>query len=278
MPISLKFLTRGKVKDLYDVDVDTILFKFSDRVSAFDVKFNQDIPEKGKVLCKFAEFWFEKLDVPNHFVRRESDNEIIVKKMNMLPIECVVRGYFYGSLINRWKKGEVTVPEGTDTTMAAKLPEPIFDPTTKSEHDIPIDKSKALEMNLVTEEQFDWLKNTSISIYKKMAEIADSVGFILADLKLEFGLLNGKITLGDSIGPDEYRLWPKDSFEVGKIQEAYDKQLLRDWLTANGFQKQFDDAREKGEEPIAPQIPQEIISKMTQRYVTAFEKLSETSL
>ena len=274
----MKFLTSGKVKDLYDVDDDTILFKFSDRVSAFDVKFNQDIPEKGKILCKFAEFWFDKLDVPNHFVRRESDNEIIVKKMNMLPIECVVRGYFYGSLINRWKKGEVTVPEGTDTTMAAKLPEPIFDPTTKSEHDIPIDKSKALEMNLVTEEQFDWLKNTSISIYKKMAEIADSVGFILADLKLEFGLLNGKITLGDSIGPDEYRLWPKDSFEVGKIQEAYDKQLLRDWLTANGFQKQFDDSREKGEEPIAPQIPQEIISKMTQRYVTAFEKLSETSL
>ena len=278
MPISLKFLTSGKVKDLYDVDDDTILFKFSDRVSAFDVKFNQDIPEKGKILCKFAEFWFDKLDVPNHFVRQESDNQIIVKKMNMLPIECVVRGYFYGSLINRWKKGEVTVPEGTDTTMAAKLPEPIFDPTTKSEHDIPIDKSKALEMNLVTEEQFDWLKNTSISIYKKMAEIADSVGFILADLKLEFGLLNGKITLGDSIGPDEYRLWPKDSFEVGKIQEAYDKQLLRDWLTANGFQKQFDDSREKGEEPIAPQIPQEIISKMTQRYVTAFEKLSETSL
>ena len=274
----MKFLTSGKVKDLYDVDDDTILFKFSDRVSAFDVKFNQDIPEKGKILCKFAEFWFDKLDVPNHFVRQESDNQIIVKKMNMLPIECVVRGYFYGSLINRWKKGEVTVPEGTDTTMAAKLPEPIFDPTTKSEHDIPIDKSKALEMNLVTEEQFDWLKNTSISIYKKMAEIADSVGFILADLKLEFGLLNGKITLGDSIGPDEYRLWPKDSFEVGKIQEAYDKQLLRDWLTANGFQKQFDDSREKGEEPIAPQIPQEIISKMTQRYVTAFEKLSETSL
>jgi phosphoribosylaminoimidazole-succinocarboxamide synthase len=274
VPISLKFLTRGKVKDLYDVDVDTILFKFSDRVSAFDVKFNQDIPEKGKVLCKFAEFWFEKLDVANHFVRRESDNEIIVKKMDMLPIECVVRGYFYGSLINRWKKGDVRVPDGTDTTMAAKLPEPIFDPTTKSEHDIPIDKSKALEMNLVTEEQFDWLKNTSISIYKKMAEIADNVGFILADLKLEFGLLNGKITLGDSIGPDEYRLWPKDSFEVGKIQEAYDKQLLRDWLTANGFQKQFDDSREKGEEPIAPQIPQEIISKMTQRYVTAYEKLT----
>jgi len=273
----LKFLTSGKVKDLYEVDENTILFKFSNRVSAFDVKFKQDIPQKGKVLCKFAEFWFDKLDVPNHFVRRESDNEIIVKKMKMLPIECVVRGYFYGSLINRWKKGEVTVPPGTDTTMAAKLPEPIFDPTTKSEHDIPIDKSKALEMNLVTEAQFDWLKETSISIYKKMAEIADNVGFILADLKLEFGLLDGKITLGDSIGPDEYRLWPKDSFEVGKIQEAYDKQLLRDWLTANGYQKQFDDSRDKGDEPTAPQIPQKIITKMTQRYVIAFEKLSGTS-
>ena len=129
-------------------------------------------------------------------------------------------------------------------------------------------------MKLVTEEQYNWLEKTSIEIYKKMASIADNVGFILADLKLEFGLLDGKITLGDSIGPDEYRLWPKDSFEVGKIQEAYDKQLLRDWLTANGFQKQFDDARDDGQEPVAPQIPEEIISKMTNRYVTAYEKLS----
>ena len=278
MPILLKFLTSGKVKDLYDVDDDTILFKFSDRVSAFDVKFKQDIPKKGNVLCKFAEFWFDELDVPNHFIKRESENEILVKKMQMLPIECVVRGYFYGSLIGRWKKGEVTVPDGTDTTMAAKLPEPIFDPTTKSEHDIPINKSKALEMKLVTEEQYNWLEKTSIDIYKKMAKIADDAGFILADLKLEFGLLDGKITLGDSIGPDEYRLWPKDSFEVGKIQEAYDKQLLRDWLSANGYQKQFDDARDKGEEPVAPTIPDDIISKMTNRYVTAYEKLSGKTL
>ncbi len=278
MPILLKFLTSGKVKDLYDVDENTILFKFSDRVSAFDVKFKQDIPKKGNVLCKFAEFWFDELDVPNHFIKRESENEILVKKMQMLPIECVVRGYFYGSLIGRWKKGEVAVPDGTDTTMAAKLPEPIFDPTTKSEHDIPIDKSKALEMKLVSEEQYNWLEKTSIEIYKKMAKVADDAGFILADLKLEFGLLDGKITLGDSIGPDEYRLWPKDSFEVGKIQEAYDKQLLRDWLSANGYQKQFDDARDKGEEPVAPIIPDDIISKMTNRYVTAYEKLSGKTL
>ncbi len=274
----MKFLTSGKVKDLYDVDESDILFKFSDRVSAYDVKFKQDIPRKGEILCKFAEFWFNELSVPNHFIRRESDTEIVVKKMKMLPIECVVRGYFYGSLVGRWKKGEVTVPEGTNTTLAAKLPEPIFDPTTKSEHDIPINKEKALEMELVTEEQYCWLEQTSIDIYKKMAKIADNVGFILADLKLEFGLLNGQITLGDSIGPDEYRLWPKDSFEIGKIQEAYDKQLLRDWLTANGYQKQFDDAREAGQEPIAPDIPQEIISKMTQRYVIAYEKLTGNTL
>ena len=274
----LEFLTSGKVKDLYDVDESTLLFKFSDRVSAYDVKFKQDIPRKGEVLCKFAEFWFNELDVPNHFVKRESETEILVKKMKMLPIECVVRGYFYGSLVSRWKKGEVKVPEGTDTTLAAKLPEPIFDPTTKSEHDIPIDKTKALEMKLVSEEQYNWLEKTSIEIYKKMAKIADNVGFILADLKLEFGILEGQITLGDSIGPDEYRLWPKESFEVGKIQEAYDKQLLRDWLTEKGYQKQFDDARNAGDEPVAPEIPFEIISKMTERYVTAYEKISGKSL
>ncbi len=216
--------------------------------------------------------------MPNHFVKRQSDTEIIVKKMDMLPIECVVRGYFYGSLVSRWKNGEVQVPQGTNTELAAKLPEPIFDPTTKSKHDIPIDKIKAIAMKLVSEEQYKWLEKTSIDIYKKMTMVADNTGFILADLKLEFGILNGEIILGDSIGPDEYRLWPKDSYAVGKIQEAYDKQLLRDWLAANGYQKQFDDARDAGKEPMAPKIPEEIIQKMTNRYVTAFEQLTGHSL
>ena len=274
----MKFLTSGKVKDLYDVDEKTLLFKFSDRVSAYDVKFKEDIPQKGKVLCKFAEFWFDELPVFNHFVKRQSDTEILVKKMKMLPIECVVRGYFYGSLINRWKKGEVQLPSSTNTVLAAKLLEPIFDPTTKSEHDIPIDKQKALQMKLVTEEQYLWLEKTSIDIYKKMSQIADKAGFILADLKLEFGILDGKITLGDSIGPDEYRLWPKDSYQIGKTQESFDKQILRDWLTEHGYQKQFDDARDAGQEPIPPTIPSEIIQKMTNRYVIAYEKLTGHSL
>ncbi len=273
----MKFLTSGKVKDLYAVDANSLLFQFSDRVSAYDVKFSQDIPKKGEVLCRFAEFWFNKLDIPNHFISRESDTKILVKKMKMIPMECIVRGYFYGSLIGRWKDGSIQLPENTDTTIAAKLTKPLFDPTTKSEHDIPVDKVKSLEMNLVSEEQYHWLEKTSIDIYNQMATIANSAGFILADLKLEFGILDGEIVLGDSIGPDEYRLWPKDSFAVGKIQESYDKQILRDWLTANGYQKQFEDDRNNGKEPIAPQIPSKIVEIITERYVIAYEKLTGLS-
>ena len=271
----MKFLTSGKVKDVYEVDSDTLLFKFSNRVSAYDVKFNDEIPKKGEVLSKFAEFWFETLDVPNHFVETKSDTEIIVKKMEMLPIECVVRGYFYGSMVSRWKNGEISLPKSSyRTELASKLSEPIFDPTTKSTHDVPVNRQESISQNLVTEEEFDWLSQKSIEIYNKMAYISHNAGFILADLKLEFGKLDGKITLGDSIGPDEYRLWPKDSYKVGKIQEAYDKQLLRDWLTANGYQKQFDEARQRGDELIPPNIPEEIIDKMTQRYTTAYERIT----
>jgi len=274
----LKFLGSGKVKDIYDLEDGTLLFKFSDRVSAYDVKFNENIPKKGEVLCKFAEFWFNELQTPNHFVKRKSDTEIIVKKMEMLPIECVVRGYFYGSLVNRWKNGEIELPPGTDTRLAAKLLEPIFDPTTKAEHDIPVTKQTAIEKKLVTEEEYNWLSKTTIEIYKQMVSIAEKAEFILADLKLEFGKSDDKIVLGDSIGPDEYRLWPKEDYEIEKTQEAYDKQLLRDWLTEHGYQKQFDDARAAGKNPIAPQIPSELINKMTERYVTSYERLTGNSL
>lgn len=276
--MELKFLGSGKVKDVYDLEDGTLLFKFSDRVSAYDVKFHDPIPYKGEVLCKFAEFWFNKLPVPNHFVKSVSKNEIVVKKMQMIPVECVVRGYFYGSLITRWKEGQVSLPPDTKTEIAAKLPIPIFDPTTKSEHDEPIDKNTAIKRGLVTEDEFAWLESKSIEIYNLMSKIADAAGFILADLKLEFGKLDGKILLGDSIGPDEYRMWPKDTYQVGKIQEAYDKQILRDWLTANGYQKQFDDARKQGREPVAPSIPTEIINKMSERYIRSYEKITGKSL
>ena len=274
----MKFLTSGKVKDVYELEDGKLLFKFSNRVSAYDVKFKDEIPKKGEVLCKFAEYWFKKLCVPNHFVERKSDTEIVVRKLNMLPIECVVRGYFYGSLVSRWKDGKISLEDGTQTDLAAKLPSPIFDPTTKSTHDMPVNKEEAISQKLVTNDEYDWLSEESIKIYEKMARIADNAGFILADLKLEFGKLNNEIILADSIGPDEFRLWPKDAFKIGETQEAYDKQLLRDWLTENGYQKKFDDARSNGEEPIAPSIPSDLVSKMTQRYVTAYERLTGNTL
>ena len=274
----MKFLTSGKVKDVYELEDGKLLFKFSNRVSAYDVKFKDEIPKKGEVLCKFAQYWFKKLDVPNHFVERKSDTEIVVRKLNMLPIECVVRGYFYGSLVSRWKDGKISLEDDTQTDLAAKLPNPIFDPTTKSAHDMPVNREEVISQKLVTNDEYDWLSEESIKIYEKMARIANDAGFILADLKLEFGKENDAIILADSIGPDEFRLWPKDEYKIGETQQAYDKQLLRDWLTDNGFQKKFDDARSSGNEPIAPSIPTDLISKMTQRYVTAYQKLTGDTL
>jgi len=274
----LKFLTSGKVKDVYELEDGKLLFKFSNRVSAYDVKFKDEIPKKGEVLCKFAQYWFKKLDVPNHFVERKSDTEIVVRKLNMLPIECVVRGYFYGSLVSRWKDGKISLEDDTQTDLAAKLPNPIFDPTTKSAHDMPVNREEVISQKLVTNDEYDWLSEESIKIYEKMARIANDAGFILADLKLEFGKENDAIILADSIGPDEFRLWPKDEYKIGETQQAYDKQLLRDWLTENGYQKKFDDARSSGEEPVAPSIPSDLVSKMTQRYVTAYESMTGNTL
>ena len=273
----MKFIRSGKVKDIYDYSTDNLLFHFTDRVSAFDVKFATPIPRKGEVLCRFAEFWFNKLTVKNHFIRTEDKDKIIVKKMKMIPIECVVRGYFYGSLVQRYKDGQVILPTGSITQLASKLQEPFFDPTTKSEvHDTPISKKDALERNLVTGAEYDWLQNTSIEIYKQMFDIAYPAGFILADLKLEFGKIDDDIILGDSIGPDEYRMWPRDSYEVGKKQESFDKQLLRDWLDIHGYQKQFELARSTGKEPIAPQLPPDLCLDLSSRYITAYEKITGT--
>lgn len=261
------------------MDEEHVLFHFSDRVSAFDVKFPTPIPRKGEVLCKFAEFWFNKLPVKSHYVRTEAKDKIVVKKMNMIPIECVVRGYFYGSLIQRWKEGQVKIPEGTDTQIAAKLPRPIFDPTTKSEtHDMPITRDDALRMKLASPDEYDWLEKTSLAIYQKMFEISEKAGFILADLKMEFGKIGNETVLGDSIGPDEYRMWPKESYAVGKIQESYDKQLLRDWLAAKGLQKKFEDERKQGKEPVAPPLPTDLCMELSSRYIASYERITGTRL
>ena len=271
----MKFLRSGKVKDIYELQDGNLLFHFTDRVSAFDVKFPTPIPRKGEVLCRFAEFWFKKLPVKNHYIRTEDRDKIVVRKMNMIPIECVVRGYFYGSLVQRWKDGQIKLEDGTSTDLASKLPTPIFDPTTKSEtHDIPISKKEALDRNLVTQDEYDWLEKTSIAIYQQMYKIIDNAGFILADLKLEFGKIGSDIILGDSIGPDEYRIWPKESYKIGKTQESFDKQLLRDWLALHGYQKKFEEERNVGKEPIAPSLPNDLCLELSSRYITAYEKIS----
>jgi phosphoribosylaminoimidazole-succinocarboxamide synthase len=275
----LRFLRSGKVKDIYELDDGNLLFHFSDRVSAFDVKFPTPIPRKGEVLCKFAEFWFKQLPYPNHYVRTEAKDKLVVKKLNMMPIECVVRGYFYGSFVTRWKNGEIILPKNSDTTMAAKLPQPMFDPTTKSEtHDVPITKKDAVARNLVSSKEYDWLEETSIGVYKNMTKIAEDGGFILADLKLEFGKSGEQILIGDSIGPDEYRMWPKDTYNAGKIQESYDKQLLRDWLAERGYQQRFEMERSTGKDLVAPELPPGLCQQMSERYITAYERITGCSL
>ena len=271
----MRLVASGKVKDIYEAGPETLLFRFSDRISAYDVKFQGGVPRKGEVLCAFAEYWFTKLGVPTHFVERTAPAEMLVRRMEMVPLECVVRGYLYGSLHDRVASGAAQLPAGAgDPMLAARLPAPVFDPTTKAEHDEPVGRAGAVEAGLVTGPEYDELSAASIGIYGRMAAAADAAGFILADLKLEFGRRGGRLVLGDSIGPDEFRLWPKRSYAPGSVQVAYDKQILRDWLSENGYKRRFEEDRAAGRAPEAPPIPQEISARITARYIEAYERIT----
>jgi phosphoribosylaminoimidazole-succinocarboxamide synthase len=270
---------RGKVKDVYDLGRTQLLFVFSDRVSAYDVVLPSVIPRKGEVLCKLAAFWFNYLKTPHHMVRLEDSNKMVVKKLKMIPVECVVRGYLYGSLHERLVKGEISLP--VEPVLASRLPEPIFDPTTKSDvKDEPIMVEQIEDEGWLDPEQIGALKETSISIYNVMSNRVEEAGFILADLKLEFGFdEEGNILLADSIGPDEFRLWPKDQYEPGKVQESYDKQPIRDWLAKVGYKKTLDEARKAGKPtPRPPELPQELVASTSKRYVVAYERLTGLTL
>lgn len=272
------FLRKGKVKDLYALSDGRLLFVFSDRVSAFDVILGSEIPMKGKILAHFAEFWFQTLGAPNHMIALVGSNQLIVKKLKMIPIECIVRGYLYGSLYQRMKTGETSI-EG-NPILASKFSEPVFDPTTKSERkDLPITKEEALSRGLTTPEEFDRLKQTSISLYKKMEERVSRASFILGDIKFEFGKdEKGAIVLADSLGPDEFRLWPADTYSAGRIQESYDKQLIRDWLTEKGFKATFETATLQGQKVPPPVLPPRLIKAVTERYLEAYAKITGRSL
>ncbi|TMI43137.1 phosphoribosylaminoimidazolesuccinocarboxamide synthase [Candidatus Bathyarchaeota archaeon] len=266
---------RGKVKDIYDRGNGRLLFLFTDRISAYDIVLPTEIPRKGEVLCKLAAFWFDHLKVPNHMVEMTGKNRMMVRQLKMIPVECVVRGYLYGSLYDRLLKGEVKLP--VEPVMAQKLPQPTFDPTTKSDvKDEPITMEQILDEGWLSTDQLEELRAKSLSIYRTISERAEGAGFILADLKLEFGFDEEEnIILADSIGPDEFRLWPKERYRPGQVQESYDKQPVRDWLSRIGYKKTLDKARSEGQPvPSPPKLPADLVQEISKRYILAYERLT----
>ena len=269
----MRLIRKGKVKDIYQLDNGNLLFQFSDRVSAFDIQMVNKVPMKGEVLCKFSEFWFNSLDTRHHMIQVHNKDKMEVKRLEMIPIECVVRGYVYGSLYERLRRSTHDGP-----TKASRLPKPVFDPTTKSEeHDVPIKRDEVVCSGRISANDFDYLEQTSISLYNKMSDIVEKRGFIIADVKFEFGRdpAKGNILLGDSIGPDEFRLWLRADYSPGRDQESFDKQLLRDWLIRTGFKNNVDNSIKDGVKVIPPVIPDSLLSELTRRYVWAFEQITD---
>jgi len=281
-------LHQGKVKDVYYDDGNNnnnLLFVFSDRISAFDVNMNQEVPKKGEILCKFAKFWFDNLDVENHFIKTIDSNKMLVEHLSMIPIECVVRGYFYGSLVDRYNNNKLNMKNSQDfeilshnfdPVIASKLSEPLFDPTSKSlDHDVPISKNEIISSNILSNNDFVFIKKKSIELYLKMSKTIGVAGFLMADVKFEFGFdRKGAIILGDSLGPDEYRIWKSEDYKKGYIQESYDKQILRDWLTTIGFKKKVNDYKSVNTKPQPPQLPSSLINKISKRYIHAYEMIT----
>lgn len=275
----MKFVHSGKVKDVYELDEKNLLFHFTDRVSAYDVPMVTDINGKGEILCKFAEFWFKYLDSKNHMVRLDAKDKMVVKKLTMIPLECVVRGYLYGSLFERYTIARNIFDLGPNLKLASRLEKPIFDPTTKSKiHDVPISEDQILEQKILTKDELCYLKNTSLRLYKLMFDISNNAGFIMADVKFEFGKdpISDEIILADSLGPDEFRMWTKESYKVGEEQVSYDKQFLRDWLTKVGFREKIKLASKDGKNPIPPKLPSNVVDELLKRYSYVYEKISKT--
>ena len=264
----------GKVRELYAIDEERLLLTASDRISVFDVVLPTEIPDKGRVLTGLSGFWFERTKdvVPNHLLTIRADGRSMeCKRLVMLPIECVVRGYLSGS---GWKSyqesGEVcgiALPEGLRES--DKLPEPIFTPTTKATegHDEALTAEQAA--NLIGDERFDELRATSIELYEIAAESAAGKGIIIADTKFELGLDDeGRIVLGDEVfTPDSSRFWPADDYEPGGPQPSYDKQFVRDYAESLGWDKT----------PPGPELPEEVVAGTRARYVEAFERITGLS-
>ena len=268
----MRLLRQGKVKDIYEIEDGNILFHFTDRVSAFDVKMSTPIPRKGEVLCKFGQFWFDNLGIKHHMLEVRGKDRMVVRRLKMLPVECVVRGYLVGS---GWKDylrtGSVCghkLPE--NLLESAKLPEAIFTPSTKAEvgHDENITEDQVRD--LIGEEKTALLRDTSLRLYTEAHEYARQRGIIIADTKFEFGLdKNGELLLIDEVlTPDSSRFWPADEYQAGRSQPSFDKQFVRDYLETLDWDKK----------PPAPAIPPEIAAATTARYLEAYRLLTGKEL
>jgi phosphoribosylaminoimidazole-succinocarboxamide synthase len=281
--LDLPLVTTGKVREMYDLG-DRLLMVASDRISTYDVVHPNTIPDKGKVLTALSVFWFHKTGhiVPNHFVSATESvpaevrgRALAVRKLQMLPVECVVRGYITGS---GWKDYQATgkvsgieLPPGLRESQ--KLPTPIFTPSTKAEvgHDEAIDLEQAAEI-LGDRDMAARLRDVSVALYRFAADYAAERGVILADTKFEFGLDESDparpLVLGDEVlTPDSSRYWPADGYEPGHGQPSFDKQFVRDWASSTGWDKS----------PPAPQIPDDVVAGTRGRYVEAYEKITGES-
>ena len=284
-PIELKPSAQGKVRDIYDLG-KALLIVATDRLSAFDVVLPDPIPYKGEVLTKVSLFWFDNLAgiVPNHLLTAEEcdlpesleqyaetlrGRFMIVKKAEVFPVECIVRGYLAGSGWKEYREhGTVcgqTLPAGL--VESSRLPEPIFTPSTKAavgDHDENISYEQMVE--IIGAEYAQKLRDASLALYEAARDHAATRGIIIADTKFEFGLVDGEVTLIDEVlTPDSSRFWPADEYAAGGPQPSFDKQFVRDWLEASGWDKT----------PPAPALPEDIIAVTAEKYIEAYELITD---
>ena len=273
----LRLIASGKVREIYELD-DQLLLVASDRISTYDVVHPNPIPGKGAVLTAISTFWFEQTSdlVQNHLVsvtdgvpEEVRGRAMVVKKLSMLPVEAIVRGYITGS---GWKDYQqtgsvsgVALPAGLRES--DQLPEPIFTPSTKADvgHAEAIDFERAAEL-IGDRDLAERLRDVSIAVYRHAAAHARARGIILADTKFEFGLdADGRLTLGDeACTPDSSRFWPADGYEPGHGQPSFDKQIVRDWASSTGWDKR----------PPAPEIPEDVVARTRAKYIEAYERIT----
>ncbi|MGZ5441544.1 MAG: phosphoribosylaminoimidazolesuccinocarboxamide synthase [Thermoanaerobaculia bacterium] len=276
---------RGKVRDVYDLG-DRYLFVATDRISAFDVVLSPGIPDKGTILTQISNFWFRRFTrLENHLLEtsftefpddiRVHDElrgrSVIVKKCEVVPVECVARGYLVGSGLKEYQQSGtvcgIRLPAGLTT--ASKLPEPIFTPATKEEtgHDINISFEQMAE--IVGEALASHLRDLTLSIYQEAAEYALTRGIIIADTKFEFGLKDGRIVwIDEALTPDSSRFWPSSQYVEGRNPPSYDKQFVRDWLESTGWDKN----------PPAPTLPADVVDQTRAKYLEAYRELTGEEL